>query len=104
MTTWIEACAVDDVDTEDVTRFDHRDRSFAIYRSPDNGFYATDGYCTHERTHLADGLVLGDIIECPLHNGRFDYRSGRARGAPVCVDLVTYPVKVEGGRVFVGLE
>ncbi len=104
MTTWIEACAVDDVDTEDVTRFDHRDRSFAIYRSPENAFYATDGYCTHERAHLADGLVLGDIIECPLHNGRFDYRSGRARGAPVCVDLVTYPVKVEGGRVFVGLE
>ncbi len=104
MTTWIEACAVGDVDAEHVTGLDRRDRSQAIFRSPENAFYATDGYCTHERNHLADGLVLGDTIECPLHNGRFDYRSGRARGAPVCVDLVTYPVKVEGGRVFVGLE
>ena len=44
---------------------------------------------------------MGTIIECPKHNGRFDIRTGEAKGAPVCVDLQTYPVKVEGGRVFV---
>lgn len=99
--TWIEACGVDDVDAEDVIRFDHGDRSFAIYRSPDDGFYATDGFCTHERTHLADGLVMDEIIECPKHNGRFNYKTGAAMGAPVCVNLQTYPVKVEGGKVLV---
>ena len=57
-----------------------------------------------ERTHLADGLVMGDIIECPKHNGRFNYKTGRARGAPVCVDLATYPVRVMDGRVQVQIE
>jgi 3-phenylpropionate/trans-cinnamate dioxygenase ferredoxin subunit len=43
---------------------------------------------------------MDDIIECPKHNGRFNYKTGAARGAPVCVDLRTYPVKVEDGKVF----
>jgi MocE subfamily Rieske [2Fe-2S] domain protein len=97
MSNWIEACAADDIEAEDVIRFDHAGQSYAIYRSPDDRYYATDGWCTHERTHLADGLVMDEIIECPKHNGRFDYRTGKAKGAPVCVDLRTFPVKVEGG-------
>ncbi len=100
---WVEACAADEVDEEDVIRFDHGGRTFAIYRSPDDEFFATDGLCTHERVHLADGLVMDDIVECPKHNGRFNYRTGAAKGAPVCVDLKTYPVKVEGGRVYIRL-
>jgi len=99
--TWIAACAVADVDPEDVLRFDHAGRTFAIYRTEDDGWYATDGLCTHERVHLADGLVMGSIIECPKHNGRFDVRTGQAKGAPVCVDLKTYPVKVENGTVYI---
>jgi 3-phenylpropionate/trans-cinnamate dioxygenase ferredoxin subunit len=98
---WIEACAAEDIEPEDVVRFDHDGRSFAIFRSPESEYYATDGWCTHERAHLADGLVMESIVECPKHNGRFDYRTGAAKGAPVCVDLKTYAVKVEAGRVFI---
>jgi 3-phenylpropionate/trans-cinnamate dioxygenase ferredoxin subunit len=98
---WVAACGVDEIEPEDVLRFDAGGRTFAIYRSPDDEFYATDGWCTHEQAHLAEGFVLGTIIECPKHNGRFDYRTGKAMGAPVCVDIATYPVKVEGGRVLV---
>jgi 3-phenylpropionate/trans-cinnamate dioxygenase ferredoxin subunit len=101
MSQWIQACGADDVDEEDVIRFDHEGRVFAIYRSPDNGYYATDGLCTHEQVSLADGLVMDDIIECPKHNGRFNYKTGEARGAPVCVNLRTYRVKVENGAVFI---
>jgi 3-phenylpropionate/trans-cinnamate dioxygenase ferredoxin component len=104
MADWIEACLVDDVDAEDVIRFDHDGRTFAIYRSPDGQFFATDGLCTHEKVHLSDGLVMDDIIECPKHNGRFNYKTGAAKGAPVCVNLATYPVKVEAGTVFIGLD
>ena len=103
MTTWIDACAADDIEAEDVIRFDHAGQSFAIYRSPDDEFFATDGLCTHEKIHLADGLVMDDTIECPKHNGRFSYKTGEAKGAPVCVNLKTYPVKVEGGAVFISL-
>ncbi|GLQ09976.1 Rieske family ferredoxin [Devosia yakushimensis] len=101
MTEWIEACGIDDVDEEDVIRFDHGGRVYAIYRSLEDIYFATDGLCTHEQISLADGLVMDDIIECPKHNGRFNYKTGEAKGAPVCVNLRTYPVKVEGGAVFI---
>ena len=76
---------------------------YAVYHSPDGQFFASDGVCTHEHTLLADGLVMGHIIECPKHNGRFDYRTGEGKGAPITVDLRTYPVKVEDGTVFIDL-
>ena len=101
---WIQACDADEVEAEDVIRFDHAGRTFAIYRSPDDEYFATDGLCTHEHVPLADGLVMDNIIECPKHNGRFDYRTGEAMGAPVCVDLKTYKVKVEGGKLLVELD
>ena len=101
MSNWIEACEADEIEEEDVMRFDHAGRTFAIYRSPDDQFFATDGLCTHEKVHLADGLVMDDIIECPKHNGRFNYKTGEAKGAPVCVNLKTYPVKVDAGKVFI---
>ena len=101
---WIEICAVDAVEEEDVIRFDHADRTFAVYRLAGDDFHASDGLCTHERVHLAGGLVMDGIIECPKHNGRFDIRTGAAKGAPVCVGLKTYPVKVEAGRVLIQLD
>ena len=97
--TWIDACAADAIDEEDVIRFDHGGSTYALYRTDDDRYFATDGLCTHEKVHLADGLVMGAIIECPKHNGRFDFTSGMAKGAPVCVNLKTYPVRIEGGRL-----
>ena len=101
--TWTDACAVGAIDAEDVMRFDHEGRTFALYRTRDDRYFATDGLCTHEDAHLAEGFVMDTIIECPLHNGRFDFITGAAKGAPVCVDLKTYPVKLEGGRVLLRL-
>jgi 3-phenylpropionate/trans-cinnamate dioxygenase ferredoxin subunit len=101
MSEWIDACAVDEIDREDVMRWDHGGRTYAIYHGPDGAFYCTDGLCTHEQVHLAGGLVMDYVIECPKHNGQFDYRTGAAKRAPVCVNLNTYPAKAEGGRVWV---
>ena len=100
MSQWVKACKTGDIPDEDVIRFDHGDKTFAIYRKDDE-FFATDGLCTHESVHLADGLVMDYTIECPKHNGRFDYRTGAAKGAPVCINLKTYQTKVENGDVFI---
>ncbi|MEQ4486186.1 Rieske 2Fe-2S domain-containing protein [Cohnella silvisoli] len=59
-----------------------RDLTFAVYRSADSRYYATDGYCTHEKFRLANGLVMGNTIERPKHNGSFDYTSVAAKRAP----------------------
>ncbi len=95
----LKVCSVQDIEREGVRRFDHGDKTFAIYRSPQGEFFATDGHCTHEKTHLADGLVIDYTIECPRHGGQFNYKSGEALGAPVCIDLRTYRVEVRDGQV-----
>jgi|SRR5476651_1850372 3-phenylpropionate/trans-cinnamate dioxygenase ferredoxin subunit len=102
--SWIAACGVDDVGPEDVIRFDHGGRSIAIYRTADDRYFATDGLCTHEQAPLTDGLVMGCTIECPKHNGRFDFTTGKATRRPARIDLRTYAVKVEVGTVFVLIE
>lgn len=103
-TGWIAACKAGDVGPEDVLRFDHGGRTFAIYRTADDRYFATDGLCTHEKVHLANGFVMDTIIECPKHNGRFDFTTGQAKSAPACVNLKTYPVKIEAGQVFLQLD
>ena len=103
MPTWIDACDVEDIEPEDVLRFDHGGASYALYRDPKGAFFATDGLCTHEHVHLADGLVMGDQIECPKHNATFDYRTGEALRLPACENLKTYPAEVIDGEVRVAL-
>ncbi len=100
---WVIACATADVDEEDVIRFDHEELSLCIYNTPD-GFFATDGMCTHAEQHLEDGIVTGCVIECPLHQGKFDVTNGKALEGPVYDDLKTYPVKVENYNVYVNVN
>ncbi|MDJ1016230.1 MAG: MocE family 2Fe-2S type ferredoxin [Paracoccaceae bacterium] len=101
---WIDACGADEIDREDVLGWDHGGRAFAIYHGVDGRFYCTDGLCSHEQVRLEEGLVMDFEIECPRHNGLFDYRTGAALRAPACDALATYPVKVEEGRVQVLIE
>ena len=102
MSDWIRVCAADEIDEEDLIRFDYGERTFAVYNT-EKGFFATDGYCTHEEQHLEDGMVIGTVIECPLHQGRFEITNGKALSAPACVDLQSYPVKLEDGELFIQL-
>jgi MocE subfamily Rieske [2Fe-2S] domain protein len=101
---WVSVCSPDLLEAGAVVRFDHGDRTYAVYRIDDGSFHATDGICTHGNTHLADGLVMGRIIECPKHNGRFDITDGSPQRLPVCVALRTYPVKLENGRLFLNID
>lgn len=96
---WTPAIALDDLDRDDVIRWDHRGRTYAIYRTEDDQVFASDGLCTHEQVHLADGLLQGHLIECPKHNGRFDIRDGAPKRAPVCVALRTYPARIVADRI-----
>ncbi len=101
---WLDVCAADQIGPQDVIRFDHAKRTYALYQTADGSFHATDGICTHGNTHLAGGLVKGTLIECPKHNGRFDITDGSPQRPPVCVALRTYPLQNRNGRLFINLS
>ena len=77
-------------------------RDIALFRIGD-AVYATDSLCTHGHARLCDGFIEGHDIECPLHQGRFDLRSGQPTCAPAAEPIKTYPVRIEGGRVFLSI-
>jgi len=101
---WLEICAAADLGTEDVIRFDHGKKTYALMRDEEGRLHATDGICTHGNTHLADGLVIGKTIECPKHNGRFHLKDGSPARAPICRGLATYPIKERTGRIWLNVE
>jgi nitrite reductase/ring-hydroxylating ferredoxin subunit len=78
-------------------------RSLALYHLTDGTWHASDNVCTHAFALLTDGWLEGYVVECPLHAGRFDLRSGAGLGAPIETDLTIYPVRVDGDEVFVRL-
>jgi naphthalene 1,2-dioxygenase system ferredoxin subunit len=66
--------------------------------------FATDNLCTHAQACLTDGTLAGEIVECPLHGGRFEVKSGRGLGPPVPCDLKTYPARVREGEIQLRLD
>jgi MocE subfamily Rieske [2Fe-2S] domain protein len=100
---WVEVCVGGFLKPEDVIRFDHDQKTYAIYRDLDGRLYATEGLCTHGRAHLAEGFVKGTLIECPKHNGRFDFTDGSPQRKPVCVALQTFPAREHDGKIFLCL-
>jgi naphthalene 1,2-dioxygenase ferredoxin component len=97
-TPWLDAADENDVPEDDVIGLELAGRDIALYKV-EGSVYATDNTCTHGQARLCDGFLDGHEIECPLHQGKFDIRDGRATCAPVTVALRSYPVRIEGGRV-----
>ena len=70
----------------------------------DGALHATDNICTHAYAKLSDGWMERGEIECPLHAGRFDIKTGKATAAPCVDDIKIYPARVEGGEIQVKLD
>lgn len=99
---WVDAAAVDALPDDEVIGVDLVGKSLALYKV-EGAVFATDNICTHGHARLCDGFLEGHEIECPLHQGKFDIRDGRALCAPLSEDIKIYPVKIEGNRIFVAL-
>jgi naphthalene 1,2-dioxygenase system ferredoxin subunit len=101
--TWIDALAASELPTDDVMGLQLGGRDIALY-TVGAEVYATDNVCTHGQARLCDGFLEGHEIECPLHQGKFDVRNGRPTCDPVTEPLRSYPVKIEGQRVYLQLD
>ncbi len=99
---WFEVCEAEALELDAVIGYEQEGRLYAIFHI-EKGFYATDGRCTHEQASLIDGYVSDSIVECPKHNARFHIVTGKAMKRPACVDIGTYSVKIESGKVWIGL-
>jgi naphthalene 1,2-dioxygenase ferredoxin component len=100
---WIDAIGRDALIEGDVVAADVQGREIAIYLVEGTA-YATDNLCTHGNARLSEGFVLGDCVECPLHQGQFDIRSGMPLCPPVTEPLRIYPTRIVGERVEVAIE
>ncbi len=69
----------------------------------DGAYHAIDDTCTHADASLSDGTIEGDILECPLHGGCFDIRTGAPAAMPVVTPIEVYRVRVVGDTVQVAL-
>lgn len=73
----------------------------AVYRF-EGAFYVTDDTCSHGQGSLSDGEVSANgEIECPLHGGTFDIRTGEARKYPCSVNITAYPVFIIDDEIWV---
>lgn len=81
-----------------MTRVAFGARVLAVYDTP-TGLFASASLCNHGGADLCDGYFDGHVIECPLHQGAFDVRDGRAVGAPAVRAMVTYEVRERDGVV-----
>ena len=103
MAEWHRVAAASDVEEDGIKQVIIDGHPIGLYRVGGE-FFAVDDICTHAFAVLSEGYLEEHTIECPLHQGCFDIRTGKALSAPVTVDIGSYPVRVEGEDVLVAFE
>jgi nitrite reductase/ring-hydroxylating ferredoxin subunit len=100
---WVRVAGVADVPEGKMVGVRVGARDLAVFHMADGEFCVTDNICTHEFALLSDGWFEDGCIECPLHAGRFDVKTGKGQGAPIDKDLPVFEVKVEGNDILARL-
>ncbi len=101
---WVRVGSAADVPAGEMQAYEIGRTSLAVFHLDDGSWHATDNVCTHAFAMLTDGWLDGHEIECPLHAGRFDVRTGKGLCPPVDEPLRTFPVRIDGDAVMVQLE
>ncbi len=100
---WIKIASVDQLEDDESLAVEVEGKQLALHKT-DGELFVSDNICTHQYALLSDGFLEDGCIECPLHQAKFDLRTGQAMCAPATVDVQVYPVKTEGQDIFVGLQ
>jgi len=97
---WHRVAETSEIEPEERIRVQVGEEDIALF-AIENEIYATSNICTHAYASMVDGFQEGAEIECPLHEGRFNIKTGEALCSPVTDNLKTFETKVEDGAVFV---
>jgi nitrite reductase/ring-hydroxylating ferredoxin subunit len=98
--SWLNVAKLSDLTPDYPAACSVQGHRLAVYLV-DGSVYATSNICTHQFALLSDGYQESGEIECPLHQGRFDIRTGKALCSPLTIDLAIYQVDVRGDEVWV---
>jgi nitrite reductase/ring-hydroxylating ferredoxin subunit len=74
------------------------DKEIAV-ANVDGSFVAFQNACSHRGGPLGEGILTGEVVECPFHAGTFNVRTGEALSAPAEDPIETYAVQVDGDDV-----
>jgi nitrite reductase/ring-hydroxylating ferredoxin subunit len=99
---WHTIIALSELEPKDVTQVNHEKLTLAVYDT-DDGVFVSDARCSHAGANLCDGYFDGKNIECPLHQGLFDARTGVAKAAPATRPLKMYESRVQDGEIQIKL-
>jgi nitrite reductase (NADH) small subunit len=99
MTDWIEIGHLTDIPVRGARCISTPAGKIAVVRTAENQIYAIENRCPHKGGPLAEGIVHGASVTCPLHNWVFDLATGEAQGADEG-QVKTYPIDVVEGRIF----
>jgi 3-phenylpropionate/trans-cinnamate dioxygenase ferredoxin subunit len=103
MSEYVRACALDQVPDEGALGVEVGTEPVVIVRAGGEVFALRD-VCSHEEIPLSEGEVYDHTVECWLHGSCFDVRTGKPTGPPATAPVPTYPVKIDGGDVYVALS
>ena len=95
---WQDLVPLAEIEPGDATPVTLGTRELAVFDTQD-GIFVSLARCTHGAANLCDGYFDGRRIECPLHQGLFDARTGRALAAPARVALRMIEARVVDGIV-----
>jgi anthranilate 1,2-dioxygenase ferredoxin subunit len=99
---WHDAAGVDDVSDDDCIGVSLNGIPVVVARS-EGEWFALHDLCPHGAAWFSEGYVGDGCIECPLHQGLVDLRTGAPRAAPISTPVTTYPVRLVDGRVQVAV-
>ena len=98
MTDWIDIASLEDVPQRGARMVKTALGCVAVFRTGADEVYALDNACPHKAGPLAEGIVHGTSVTCPLHNWVISLDTGEAQGADEG-RVGTYPARVENGRI-----
>ncbi len=98
MTDWIDIGDINAIPRRGARCVSTPNGKIAIFRTMEDQVFAMDNRCPHKGGPLAEGIVHGASVTCPLHNWVFDLATGEAMGADEG-RVRTYPVQVVDGRI-----
>jgi len=98
---WHRVARLSDIDPREPAQVRVGNKMVALCRDGDQVFAVSD-VCSHEFAFLSDGIIVDGCVECPLHQARFDFRTGRVMAPPATEDIAVYPTRVDGDEVWVG--